>query len=110
VPDSNAELRDRLLLRPVVPIQIPTTAVSVAVVGKACLLVGWSFEETTGGATAALEVRAGDSTSGAFVAGVALASGGASTDATCNEGILCESGVGVTRLSGSFKGAVWVRI
>jgi hypothetical protein len=110
VPDTNASLRDRLLERPIVPITIPTTSADVPVTSKACLLVGWSFFETSGSAGATAEIRSGDASTGTYVAGVSLASGGAASQHAANEGILCEGGISVHRLGGSFRGSVWIRI
>lgn len=110
MPDSNAGVRDRLLLRPIVPITIQATAADVTLVTKAVLLCGWSLRETTGGGAASCEFRTGDASTGAILGEQALASAGTGSQWLGDEGVLAESGVVVHRVAGTFTGTIWIRI
>lgn len=107
---SNASIRDRLLLRPVVPITVPPASASQTPITMVCLLCGWSFRETSGSAVSVLELRTGDATSGAILGEAALASGGTNTQWLGDEGVLAEAGVVVARLSGAYIGTLYVRV
>lgn len=108
--DTNSEVRDRLAERPIVPIPIPTTSADLTLVTLPVLLVGWSLRETTGSGAAVAEFIAGQSTTNEVAGEQALASGGTGSQFLGDEGLLCEAGLLVHRVSGTFTGCVWVRI
>lgn len=107
---SNASIRDRLLLRPVVPVTVASASATQTPITMVCLLCGWSFRETSGGAAAAVELRTGDATTGAILGEVGLASAGTSTQWLGDEGVLAEAGVVVSRLSGAYIGTLYIRV
>lgn len=107
---SNASIRDRLLLRPVVPVTVPGASASQTPITMVCLLCGWSFRETSAGAVSVLELRTGDASTGAVLGMIALASGGSNTQWLGDEGVLAEAGVVVARISGAYSGTLYVRV
>jgi len=107
--DSNAALRDRLLERPVTPLNIPTTTADIKLTTKAILLVGWSLRETTASATATAEFEGSMDTAGPHVGEQQIASGGTGSFQICLEGVLCESGLLLHVISGSVAGCAYVR-
>lgn len=108
-PDSLGGVRDRLLERPIRPIHIETTTADVKALTVPGLLVGWSFRETTGSATAAVELFGSQSTGTPIAGEQTLASGGSGSQTVSNEGVLCEGGILVHVVSGSVRGTLWVR-
>ena len=92
---------------PVLPVSIPLGQSGVVVNGAA-LLYGWSLRETTGAATAQLDIIDGGDATGQLVATVVVPSGGSVADYLAGIGVLCRRGVFVHAVAGSVVGAVWV--
>jgi hypothetical protein len=67
MPSWDQELWDELSKRPNVAIQIPTTAVSVKILNRACILDGWILRETTGIAPAVVEFFDGADATGQII-------------------------------------------
>jgi len=106
--DDVAAARDRLLARPVRPVHVVTTTTTLQVVAVACLLVGWSFQETAGAAARA-QVLNGQDAKGSFAGFVSLAANGAVTDQASDEGVLCQGGVFLNVTAGSVQGVIYAR-
>jgi hypothetical protein len=68
IADRDLDLWNYLLSRPIIPISIPSGAASGQLMGKQCMLVGWTLRETTGTANLQVEFLDGGGT-GAPVVG-----------------------------------------
>lgn len=91
------------------PIPIPTTNASREVLGRPALLIGYSFRETTGSATATLEIINGQDGTGVIVGEIALAASGAETEIIGHPGLFCDNGLYLSVVSGSVRGSMWAR-
>lgn len=92
------------------PVKIPVSAAPamVAPLAGALRLGGWSFLETTGAATALVELWDGGQTGGETVAVIELLAG-ATDGRTCpGLGLYIDSGLTVAVLAGSVRGSVWL--
>lgn len=107
--DSIQAFRDRLRERPARPVPVPTTTTDVPVLGKACLVVGWSFRETTGSARAAATLVNGSGATGDSAAEIGILSGGGHVQGLGDEGVLCEGGLFLHVVTGSVAGTVYAR-
>jgi hypothetical protein len=79
-------------------------------IGGAQLVMGWSLRETTGAATATVEVFDGQDTTGQLLASISLNPGQSIRDWLGPGGLETDIGVFVSVLSGSVRGAIWVRL
>lgn len=89
------------------PIPIATTTTGLLVAGGLTLIVGWAFLETTGAASAQVNLWNGTSNVGALVAPISLSSGQSTRDLIPAPFLACESGLFVEVASGSIRGSVW---
>lgn len=88
---------------------VPATG-SQKVLGGPGLLMGWSFLESTGAAGATVEVWDGGDTTGQLVTAISLVAGESTRDWLAGDGILLQVGLFVNVISGSVRGALWVRL
>lgn len=88
-------------------IPCPVTTASRVLATGLWIVTGWSFKETTGAAPATLELYDGRNINSTFVAAINLAAGESTRDLLAGNGLACEVGIFVARLTGSIKGAVW---
>lgn len=100
-----ATLRDR----PTISIPIPSTTADLILVGRPCILCGWSIRENAG-AAAGFDFHAGPDNTGLQVGSQALASGGNSLVGPGVDGPYCPGGLRIQVTSGTVKGAVWVKV
>jgi hypothetical protein len=70
--DRDAALWADLILRPTIAIPIPTTAASVKLLNRQCILDGWILRETTGAAPALVEFIDGADATGVIVGEAAI--------------------------------------
>ena len=92
------------------PIPIGTLATgnrTFAVTGK-LRLRGFGFNETTGSATAEVDLYDGEGSGGQLICKVLLAANESAREWWSGDGIGCEHGVAVVWVSGSVSGSVWV--
>lgn len=90
------------------PFQVPASGASRAFVLAGDFLIGgWSFLETTGAATATLELLDGDGNSGTTVAVISLAAGGSMSFHAPGRGIEVRSGLWLNAVAGSVRGSIW---
>jgi hypothetical protein len=101
VPPSGARFTPNAI-----PITVPTT-VSAAVVGPACVVLGWSLRETTGAAPATVEVWDGQDTTGQLIATISLLAGQSTRDWLGPQGVITTRGLFVSIVAGAIKGAIW---
>lgn len=91
------------------PITVPATG-SQRVLGGPSLLMGWSFLETTGTASASVEVWDGADTTAQLVAVVSLVAGESTRDWLGPGGVYCSEGLFVNVLTGAVRGTLWARM
>lgn len=89
------------------PIPVPASATSRVLATGLWIVTGWSFKETTGGAAATLELYDGRDLNSTQIAEINLSAGESTRDLTAGNGIACQTGIYVARLTGTFKGSVW---
>lgn len=104
-------VRDRLAIRPVVALSVDNTSTGSnrVILSVACLYVGHSVRETSGSAAASLAVYDGTSSTVQLIASISMVANGSSQLLDTAEGLLCEGGIYVQQLSGSWAGAIYVR-
>lgn len=85
-------------------ISVPVTTVSVTLLEGGGFLAGWSLRETTGAATATVEVTSG----GNPVAEISLSSGGSDTQWLGDHGVEVNQDITMDVISGSVAGAFYV--
>ena len=95
---------------PVRSIPIAATGANMPIVKRKAELVGWSFVETTGAASAAVDIIDGGDANGAPIATITLNASESVRDTIGSPGILAKSGVFLKVVSGSVRGAVWLRL
>lgn len=89
-------------------LQVLSTDGSRTLISTGCLLIGWSFSETTGTAIANLALFNGQSSAGSRVASIGMVAGGGSNAGPGWPGIPVPDGLYVATGAGAFRGAVWV--
>ena len=99
-----------MMWRPAQAVAFPATTGSVVSLGGPCLVMGWGFLETTGAAGAVLEIYDGQDTTGELVVPISLLASESVRDWNAGDGIYCSRGVFVRVVSGTVRGAVWVRL
>lgn len=92
---------------PVVALAFGPQAVSSNIVGRTCVLMGWSAVETTGAAVAAFDLLDGADDSASLIRPVALAAGASGADTFSSWGIVAQRGIRVKVVAGSIRGAVY---
>lgn len=91
------------------PVAVPTmTAAGFQPQSGDSLLQGWSFAETTGGATASIIIFDGNDTTGTPIAFVNLQPSESTRDVMAGLGIQCRTGVWVQVVAGTARGSVWL--
>ena len=98
-----------LLGRPTVPIPIVTLAATKQLLTMPCILAGWSIIEQAG-AAAVWDIFDGDDNTGQLVGALGFAAGGASVVGPGPDGPYCKIGLTLARVSGTIRGAIWVKI
>lgn len=91
------------------PVQVPGNGAATILITEEVLLVGWSIRETTGAASAVFQLFSGTTTGGLQVAEIGLGPGLDSTPPIPYGGINCYNGLMINPVSGTVRGAVWVR-
>lgn len=90
-------------------INFAATTQSLPVVTRQGLLFGWSFEESTGGAVAQLELIDGSSDNGNRIVPITLLANQSTRDIWGYPGIWCDSGVFCSVLAGSVSGTIFYK-
>ena len=91
------------------PMVEPQDANSTGIVASGQLLVAaFSFRETTGSFSAALDLFDGFGVNGQFLGTVSLTPGQSIRDRLPGPGVHCESGLFMNLITGAVRGAVWV--
>lgn len=98
-----------LLTRPTISIPIVTLAATKLLYSGPCILAGWSIIEQAGAATV-WDIFDGDDSTGQLVGALGLAGGGASVVGPGPDGPYCKIGLTLARISGTIRGAIWVKI
>lgn len=86
-------------------VSVATTTTNQLISAAPCAFVGWSLRETTGGAAAVVEFTSG----GNPIGEVSLTAGGSSTSKLSDNGVYVRSDVTLIVISGSVRGAVYIR-
>lgn len=89
-------------------VPVPAGAASQLLVAGASIVTGWSWTETTGGASAELALYDGNGNNGALIADITLTQGESTRDLIALTGIGIRTGLYLDVVSGSIRGAVWV--
>lgn len=90
-------------------VPVPTTTSDKTPYTTRGQLTGWSFRETTGSATATVELYDGSSTGDILLASIALASAGTAQQGPGSSGVRIRNGVYLHVVSGSVKGTLYIR-
>lgn len=93
---------------PIVALPLPTTAVSVQLVGRDCVLFGFALAETSGVNPAVIDFIDGGDDSGAELVPVNLDARGSTRELPQGYGLAVQSGLRLKVTSGSVRGAVYV--
>lgn len=97
------------LAYPVLSFPVAATAASQNILSTSCLLVGFSFIESSGGAPAVFNIIDGNDVNGEVVAVVGLDPGQSIRDLISDPGLLVETGPFLQVVSGSVRGSIWYR-
>lgn len=73
------------------------------------ILYGWTFTETSGAATAQVDLFDGGNAQSTLIASITLAAGQSTRDWLAGSGIHCLQGVFVNVVTGSARGAIWAQ-
>lgn len=92
---------------PVLSYPINTTTTDINVFGRATLVMGYAFLETTGAAIAEVDLIDGNSVGGTLMAPVALSAGQSTRDTFSPYGLFAEMGPYLHVVTGSVRGALW---
>ena len=95
-------------LHEIVPVTIGTTAASVLILSRGVWVCGFTLRETTGGASADVDLIAGAIGSSDILATVTLTAGQSCRDVLPGRGVYCNDGVSLLVNAGSVRGALWV--
>jgi hypothetical protein len=92
------------------PFSVPASAASrpFALAGG-FLIGGWSLIETTGAASATLELIDGDANGGTSIAVISLAAGACQCFPAPGRGLEVRSGLWLSAVAGSVRGSIWVQ-
>lgn len=99
------ELDIDVILGSTAVVSVPTTTTNQHIASAPCWLVGWSLRETTGAAVAEVELSSG----GNPIAESSVGDGGSDTHIMSGMGINVRSDITLTVISGSVRGAVYIR-
>lgn len=100
------ELDIDVILGSTVVVSVPTTTTNQHIASAPCWLVGWSLRETTGAATAEVELSSGGNPIGES----SIGNGGSDTRIMSGMGVLVRSDITLTVISGSVRGAIYIRV
>lgn len=106
LPGAGENFRNPPLRAAAFPISFPATAVDVQLATGDFVLTWVTFTESTGGATAVLQLIDGTDNNGQLVAQVNLNANESIRDPLGSRGIYCSRGVRVHVVSGTVLGAV----
>lgn len=98
-----------LILRPTISVPIVTLAASKLLSSNPCILAGWSIIEQAG-AAAVWDIFDGGDATGQLVGALGFAAGGASVVGPGPDGPYCKVGLFLSRVSGTIRGAIWLKI
>lgn len=93
--------------RPVITLPIAATTADANLFGRAVLVFGWAFVETTGVAPVTFDIRDGNDASGALAAPISLLAGQSIRDITGPPGLFFQSGPFLDMIAGSVRGSLW---
>jgi hypothetical protein len=106
----DAPITEVVINGPVRSVPVPVTATSINVLKTSTDLCGFSFYETTGSASAHLNLYDGLDNTGTFVAAITLSANESIRDWFGFFGVRIRVGLYADVVSGSVGGAVWVRL
>lgn len=92
---------------PATPVSIPVTTTSQNVETRSVRLMGYSFKESTGAATAQIAILDGGSVAGSPVVFIDLIANESTRDWFGPGGILIKSGLFLQVIAGSVTGVIW---
>lgn len=95
------------MLPPAQVLPFAATSADVTLYTGAAVLLGWALVETTGTASAALDIRDGTGTAGQSVVPVTLAANESTRDYPPGNGIAIQFGLFIDMTSGSARGTLW---
>lgn len=86
---------------------IPATTVGQNLIGRGCIVVGWSFAETTAAANATFQLLDGNDTGGIDGVDFTLLPNESVRDFWDGDAVYFEMGPFLNMISGSIRGALW---
>lgn len=92
---------------PILAINIPATSTDLAFVTRGGRLFGWAVEESTGSATAKLELMDGTSNNGQRIVPITLLANESTRDVWGKPGVLIQTGVWLHLVAGSVRGTIY---
>lgn len=93
--------------RPALLLPVGTITADTQVYKGPCVLYGWAWAETTGGAGSSLDLYDGNDAGGALIVPLTLTSGQSTRDTFAFPGIAVRTGLFIDFLTGSTKGTLW---
>lgn len=93
---------------PARPVPVPATTASRLIYGRGAVVMGWSFVESTGAATARVNLYNGHDATGTLVVPISLLAAESTRDYLSPAGVYFDSGVWLEVVTGSITGSVWV--
>ena len=93
----------------VIPVTRALAGAGTIMWSKSCYLLGWALVETSGSASAEVDIYDGLSSASTLVAPITLSSGQSTRDYLGPDGLWCQVGVFAALASGAAKLVVWVR-
>lgn len=94
--------------RPVLTFPITSLTAPANPIGRACLLVGYSFVESSGAGSCSFDLLDGNNASGTLISPITLDAGQSRQDEVSPDGVFCQSGPFVSVLTGTWRGALWI--
>lgn len=92
------------------PIPVPADGADHQLINTECKMIGWSLRETTGAAAAVAQLFSGGGTGGVQAAEIPFATGDGQPFGIPDGGLVCNGGLFLHMVSGTIRGAVWVRV
>lgn len=109
-PSSSADsVYGYLLTRPTIALPVLTLAATKQLLTMPCIVAGWAIIEQAG-AAAVWDLYDGDDNTGQLVGSLGFAAGGMSVVGPGPDGPYCKIGLTLARISGTLRGAIWVKI
>jgi hypothetical protein len=103
------EVYSRLRDQAAILIPLPTLAASKLLYSGPCIIAGWSIIEQAGVA-AVWDVFDGGDATGQLAGALSFAAGGASVIGPGPDGPYCKVGLFLSRVSGTIRGSIWLKI